>query len=187
MTLHTKPARRTTDRIEDMVAWILVAAGLLVVLLSVTVGVRVHDQLVERGRVESAMRTPATARLLSGSTVIDAGNAGSSTVMVRATWQDRSGSPRTGIVAAPRGLHIDSTMAIWIDASGAQVPAPTSAQAAELSGVIAGGVALGVGLGLLVGVWALVRRATLAANCARWQEEWHDVAPLWTRGEGPRG
>ena len=59
MTLHTKPARRTTDRIEDMVAWILVAAGLLVVLLSVTVGVRVHDQLVERGRVESAMRTPA--------------------------------------------------------------------------------------------------------------------------------
>jgi hypothetical protein len=46
-------------------------------------------------------------------------------------------------------------------------------------------MALGVGIGLLFGFLALVRRATLAANCARWQEEWREVAPLWTRSEGP--
>ena len=38
MALHTKPARRTSDRVEDVAAWVLIAAGLLVVLFSYGVG-----------------------------------------------------------------------------------------------------------------------------------------------------
>jgi len=43
-------------------------------------------------------------------------------------------------------------------------------------------LALACGAGLLFGLWALVRRATMAANCARWEDEWREVAPNWTRG-----
>jgi hypothetical protein len=184
MAMRTQPVRRRTDRIEDVAVWILIAAGLLVVLLSCGMGFRVHDDLLERGRMESAARTPTVARLLADSTVINSANAASSAVMVLATWQDPSGSPRTGLIEAPRGLHAGGSVGIWIDASGAKVPAPTSAGDAGLIGLVAGGMALGVGIGLLVGLWALIRRATLAANCARWESEWREVAPRWIRGEG---
>lgn len=184
MAVRSQPARRTTDRIESLAVWILIAAGLLVVLLSCGIGFRAHGEVLERGRMESAARTPAVARLLADSTVINFANAASSSVMVPATWQDPSGSPRTGLVAAPRGLHAGGTIAIWVDASGANVPAPTSAQDAGLVGLIAGGMALAVGIGLLLGLLALVRRTTLAANCARWEAEWREVAPRWIRGEG---
>ena len=33
MAVRSQPARRTTDRIESLAVWILIAAGLLVVLL----------------------------------------------------------------------------------------------------------------------------------------------------------
>ena len=44
-----------------------------------------------------------------------------------------------------------------------------------------------IAAGLLVllfglGLWALVRRAAMAANCARWEDEWREVAPNWTHG-----
>lgn len=187
MAPRTRPARRMTDRIEDVAAWVLIAAGLLVVLFSYLIAVQVHDQVQERGRVESTERVPAVARLVSDSTVIDASNASSGTVMVGATWQDRSGAPRAGLVPAPRGLPAGSTVAIWIDASGANVPAPITGKDALLSGFVAGGVAVAVGIALLSGLWVLVRRAAMAANCARWDAEWRDVAPLWSRGEGSRG
>ena len=73
---------------------------------------------------------------------------------------------------------------IWIDASGANVPAPTSARDSGLVGLIAGGMALAVGIGLLFGLLPLVRRVTVAANCAPWEAEWRETAPRWTRGEG---
>ncbi len=186
MARRSKWARRTTDRIECVAARVLVAAGVLVALLSGGIGVHVHNQLLDRVRVESAGRVPAVARLLSDALVIGSPYATESTVMVPATWQDRSGSPHTDFVAAPQGLRAGSTVAIWTDPSGAQEPAPTSAGDAEVGGFMAGGSALGVGLGLLFGLWALVRRATLAANCARWEQEWREVAPIWTDGKGTR-
>jgi hypothetical protein len=43
-------------------------------------------------------------------------------------------------------------------------------------------VALAGGIGLLFGLWVVVRRVTMAANCARWEDEWREVAPNWTHG-----
>jgi len=67
-------------------------------------------------------------------------------------------------------------------ATTANVPAPMTNRDALLIGLIGGGVALAGGIGLLLGLWALVRRATMAANCARWDDEWREVAPNWTHG-----
>jgi len=41
MAPHTKSARRTTDRVEDVAAWVLIAAGLLVVLFSYGIGAQI--------------------------------------------------------------------------------------------------------------------------------------------------
>ena len=187
MALRIASARRTTDRIEDVAAWVLIAAGLLVVLFSCDVGVQIHNQSLERVRVEIAERAPTAARLLSDSRVNSSANPNSATVVVPATWHDRFGSPHNGLVMAPRGLRAGATVAIWTDSSGAMVPAPMTKEGALLIGLIGGGVALAAGIGLLFGLWALVRRATMAANCARLDEEWREVAPNWTHGDGTRG
>jgi hypothetical protein len=187
VALRTDRVRRTTDLIEDVAAWILVAAALLVVLLSCGIGVRVHNQFMEQSRTEAAERVPSVARLLAEPPLISSRYGHTGTTMMPATWKDHLGVSHTGFVAAPRGLGAGSTVPIWTDASGAQAPAPTSEDDALLSSLIASGVALGVGICLLVGLWALVCRATLTANCVRWEQEWREVAPVWARGEGTRG
>ena len=182
MALRTKSARRTSDRVEDLAAWVLVAAGLFVVLFSYGFGTQSYDQGLERARVESAERSPASARLLSDAQVTSSTDSRSSTVMVPVTWQDRFGSTHDGIVMVPRGLRAGGKITLWTDGSGARVSAPFTKQDALLCGLIAGGVALAGGIGLLFGLWALMRRATMVANCARWEAEWREVAPNWTHG-----
>jgi hypothetical protein len=183
MAPHTKPARRTTDRVEDMAAWVLIAAGLLVALFSYGVGAQIYNQSLGRVQVERAERVPTSAHLLSDADVTSSVDSRSSTVMAPAIWQDRYGSTRDGLVMVPRGLRSGGgKVAIWTDATGANVPAPMTEQDALLIGLIGGGVALAGGIGLLFGLWALVRRTTMAANCARWENEWREVAPNWTHG-----
>ena len=48
MALRINSARRITDRMEDMAAWVLIAAGLLVVLFSYGVGAQFYNQGLER-------------------------------------------------------------------------------------------------------------------------------------------
>ena len=182
MALRINSARRTTDRMEDVAAWVLIAAGLLVVLFSYGVGAQFYNQGLERAQVQSAERTPTEARLLSDAQLNASVSSTSSTVMAQATWQDRVGRAHDGFVMVPRGLRAGGKVAIWTDVSGANVPAPMTNGDALLVGLIGGGVALAGGIGLLFGLWALVRRATMAANCARWEDEWREVAPNWTRG-----
>ena len=182
MALRTNPARRTTDRLEDVAAWVLMAAGLLVVLISYGVGAQVYNQGLALARVESVELTPAEATLLSDAQLNSSVSSRSSTVVAPATWQDRFGAAHDGLVLVPRGLRAGAEVAIWTDVAGTNVPAPMTNQDALLVGLGGGGMALAGGIGLLFGLWALVRRATMVANCARWEDEWREVAPNWTRG-----
>ena len=181
MALRTKSARRTSDRVEDLAAWVLVAAGLLVVLFSYGFGAQFYDQGLERVRVEarSAARGRSAPLRRTGDRLTDSR---SSTVMAPATWQDRVGSTRDGFVMVPRGLRAGGKVALWTDGSGARVSAPFTNRDALLFGLIGGGVALAGGIGLLFGLWVVVRRVTMVANCARWEAEWREVAPNWTHG-----
>src|SRR5690348_3831564 len=124
MALRITSARRTTDRLEDMAAWVLIAAGLLVVLFSYGVGTQFYNHGLERVRVESVERTPAEARLLSDAGANSSVSSQSSTVVASATWQDRVGAAHDGLVMVPRGLHAGAKVTIWTDVSGANVPAP---------------------------------------------------------------
>jgi hypothetical protein len=182
MAPHTKSARRTTDQVEDVAAWALIAAGLLVVLFSYGIGAQIYNQSLGRAQLERTERVPTSARLLSDADVTSSVKARSSTVMAPAIWQDRLGSTHNEVVMVTRGLRAGGTVAIWTDATGAKVPAPMTEQDALLCALIGGGVALAGGIGLLFCLWALVRRATMAANCARWEDEWREVAPKWTHG-----
>jgi hypothetical protein len=178
---------RWTDRVEDLAAWVLLAAGLLVVMFGAVLGIGTHDRLIQQARAEALDRTPATATLLETAASSPSAYPVKSPVGVHATWQDSSGMTHTGIVTAPEGQDAGSTVAIWIDRSGAAVPSPISdALALGMAAITAGIVILG-GMIVLAVLWQVLRRAMLAYNCAAWEREWREVGPTWSRGEGLRG
>lgn len=187
MALRANRSRRGTDRVEDLVAWALLVAALLTVLFGCGLGFRVRDQVAEQGRAQARERTPATATLVADAPTIGSAYATEASVGAAATWPDRWGKPRTGIVTAPQGLEAGETVPIWIDASGAPVPPPTSARDALAIGVLTAAVAITASLALLACLWVVLRRVTLAYNCAAWEREWREVAPIWSSGGGKRG
>ena len=81
MAPHTKSARRATDRVEDVAAWVLIAAGLLVVLFSYGIGAQIYNQSLGRVQLERAERVPTSARLLSDADVTSSVDSRSSAVM----------------------------------------------------------------------------------------------------------
>ena len=178
---------RWTDRLEDAAAWILLAAGLLVVLVGSLFGIGVHDRLVDQARAETSDHMPAIATLLHASPTIGSDSTLSAPLWTAATWRDRSGEAHTGTLPAPQGLEAGQTFQIWINRAGAPVPEPiTDTDAVAMATVIAA-VTFLVGVGVLAAVWGAVRRITLSCNCAAWEREWREVAVIWSPGEGGRG
>jgi len=43
------------------------------------------------------------------------------------------------------------------------------------------------GLAALAVLWVVLRHVLVSYNCAAWEREWRDVAPLWSRDGGKRG
>ncbi len=66
MALRRGRPVRWTNRVEDLASWVLLAAGLLLVLFACTTGIGIHDRLVQQGRAEALHRTPTSATLLEG-------------------------------------------------------------------------------------------------------------------------
>jgi hypothetical protein len=177
---------RWTDRVEDMAAWVLLAAGLLVILFACTSGIGVHDRMVQQGRAEALDRTSTSATLLKSAPLIASPYDSGAPVRLLATWEDRWGMERTGLVTAPQGSPRGSVLPIWIDRSGASVPGPTtSGDALALAGITTGLIISG-GVAALAVVWAVLRHVLMAYNCAAWEQEWRAVAPLWSRDGGKR-
>ena len=108
-------------------------------------------------------------------------------VAVTASWEDRQGVERTGLVSAPEGSAKGSTLQIWIDQSGAPVLKPiTSGDALALAGIITGLVIV-AGVVVLALLWVALQHGLMAYNYAAWEQEWRAVAPLWSPGGGKRG
>jgi hypothetical protein len=186
MALRAGRAGRWTDRVEDMAAWVLLATGLLVVLVACMFGVELHDRMVQQSQAEALDRTPASATLLERAPTSASPYSARAPVVVTAAWEDPWGNEHTGTVSAPEGLAKGSTLPIWIDRSGASVPRPiTSGDALALAGIIAGLIIL-AGAAVLALLWMALQRGLMAYNCAAWEQEWREVAPLWSPGEGKR-
>ena len=187
MALHRGRPDRWTDRVEDLASWVLLAAGLLLVLFACTTGIGIHDRLVQPGRAESLDRTPTSATLLERAPTLASPYSEGAPVAVNAIWDDRQGVERTGLVSAPEGLAKGSTLQIWIAQSGAPVLKPTtSGDALAVAGIITGLVIV-AGVVVLALLWVALQRGLMAYNCAAWEQEWRVVAPLWSPDGGKRG
>jgi hypothetical protein len=170
--------RRATDRVEDLVAWVLTAGALLVVVIAVVAGLAVHGREVELG-IDSASQ--ARAVLLEDAAVMTGDYSMYRVVEVPARWTDRAGQEHTGAVlmtrSAPAGTEVD----VWIDATGKITARPLHQVNPVFRGVVAAIAVLCLGAAVLVAAWLGVRRVTGLFNSRRWAREWARVEPTWRR------
>jgi hypothetical protein len=171
--------RRRTDRVEDLVAWLLTSIGLLALLGSVLVGHAAHQAALGR----AAAATPVRAELLT-----DAPPAPSGQRLPRprphvpVTWTDAHGVRHVGTAAVPPARTAGSTVTLWVDPGGRIVadPARRSAEASAF-GISAGLTVVALSWALLTLAWSAVCRVTAACNAAGWAREWARVEPRWRR------
>ncbi len=158
-------------------AWLLVAAGLLLVVLAGAAARDVHRDGLERSRVQNAQRHQVSAVLIAGSS----GMPGRYESRI-ARWTGPDEQPRIGRVPVP-GVwgRPGDRVEVWIDATGtAARPPATPAEAVQAAAVAAVAV-LTAGLVLLCAAWLGLRALTARCNDARWEREWARFGPLWSR------
>ena len=184
---HTHPQRlprRATDRIEDVVAWLLTTLGLLVAVLAATTGARLHAEGAHRVDVETQERTQVQAVLLERAPTVlgdKARGARPMPVSVPARYPAPDGTERVADAQVQGPLPAGAAVPIWIDRSG-KITAPVRAAHPMASAATGAAGVLIVGALVLGGLWAGVRRTILRVNLARWEREWAQVEPRWTGG-----
>jgi hypothetical protein len=174
--------RRATDRVEDVVSWVLLAALLVVAVAAVVVGLAVRDTAA-RARIESVDRVPATAVLTADAPTVPSPYPTTVRLATPAAWVDAAGRRHTGVVDALEGTPAGTVVPVWLDRSGAVVPAPPTDQEGVIAGVVAGGMVLVGGAVVLGSVWLATRRLTDWRNDLAWEREWARVGPAWRRGD----
>jgi hypothetical protein len=161
--------------------WALIAAAMVLLVVAWVTGLAVQGQESERVLVESAGRTEVRAVLLEDAQAVRGERGEYVPVQVAAGWTDRGGVRRTGAVVVSSSASAGEQLDVWVDSSGAIVPAPARPENAVVAGVLAAvGILLAGGTALAVG-WYTVRNLVAACNVRRWEREWASVEPLWRR------
>jgi hypothetical protein len=167
---------RGTDRLEDLVAWVLVALGLLAALGAVVVGRAAHDATLGPDGVGAP--APIRAVLLADLPAPTSGPL----PWVPVSWAADDGSEQIGELAVPAPAPAGTAVPAWPDGQGRLTTTPPRHTSEA--------VAVGVGAGMTVAalVWALLMlvwsgacRATAARRDAAWEREWAQVEPVWSR------
>jgi len=170
---------RTTDRVEDFVAWALTTCAAATVLFAVAIGQLGHDATLARASAEAAARTPARAELLEdvdGALVAD----GSRPRTALARWTAPDGHETQGRVIVSTRHAVGDTVPVWLDRAGRLVPAPMTASSATVVGWTWGVAVVLGGWAALALVWTGVRAWTARRNAAAWAREWALVEPSWS-------
>jgi hypothetical protein len=173
--------RRTTDRVEDAVAWFLTAAALLLVVVAGVTGLAVQGSEAERAELQSGSRSPARAVLLEEAHVATGDFARPAPMPAMARWTDRDGRQHVGLVPMTRPAPAGTELEVWIDAAGEITSRPVRPENAVAAGIASAFGVLCAGGTLLGATWLGVRRVTLLRNARRWEREWARVEPQWRR------
>lgn len=170
---------RTTERVEDLLAWSL---GVLLVIagwVALQTGAWVQDTATERAGVQAAERTPVTAVLIEdASPVVGTEHNGETTAPAR--WTGRDGVEHTDR-AVVRGIRpAGATVPAWEDGTGHLVPAPITPGEVTAAAVEVGILAALVGAGTVYVVGLGAFRWTARRYARAWEQEWARVGPEWS-------
>lgn len=177
------PLRRRTDRIEAVIRLATVILLLVAVPIAAIVAGREADHLALRqAHAQQAAEHEVTAVLLQPAQATGLPDPYTSVQLtyVLARWQPPGGPPRSGQVLAPAGAPTGSTVAIWIDSSGA-ITSPPPDHHEIVGDVCLAVVTTGlVTILLLLESKALARRVLDRRRLSAWAADWRATGPSWT-------
>jgi len=182
--LHIGPnaLRRSSDRIEAVLLWSALVAGLLLVPFAAGVGTAAHDVAED-----SAARYRASLQQIQAVTLDSAEHAvatesGQVSTQVMVRYADAQGVNHDVAADVVIGTRAGAQVPIWLTGSGRVVAGPRTGADCAALGFWAGAFSL-IGLWLLL--WGAVRLARIPLDRRRsqdWADEWRVVAPRWSRG-----
>jgi hypothetical protein len=173
------PLRRTSDRIESWLTFLVVMAILLLAPWTGWYAARsVYQDGVRTAAWQREHRFAVTAVLLEDAAAAD-GTRSASSPRTPARWIGPDNAVHIGLIFAEAGARRGGTVPLWVDEHGAAVAPPerrnVTIDAALAALLTVGGIATGLaGLRRIV-VWRLDRRRLRA-----WQDEWLVVGPRWS-------
>jgi hypothetical protein len=173
--------RRVTDRVEDAVAWVLMVAALLLVVVAGVTGLGVYGAESARAELESGTRSPVRAVLLEDAQLMTGDLGERLPVRVPARWTDRNGLERSGLVDVAYPKSAGTAVEVWVDAEGEVVSRPVRPLNAVVGGITSGFGVLCAGGTLLVATWFGARGLTARRNSRHWERTWEQVEPQWHR------
>ncbi|MER5642292.1 hypothetical protein ABT095_35790 [Kitasatospora sp. NPDC002227] len=177
---RANPVRRTSDRVQWWLARVRLAVlAVTLPAAAVTTGLRSYRGELHSAQTQSATRHPVTARLTTdapGPTGAD-----SAKVPATAAWTASDGTTRTATVDVWAGESAGTAVSLWVDSHDTPVSAPPNHAQAVTSGwttaaLTAGSVAL-----LCLGLWKGSVHLLNRSRYARWDAEWSQVEPRWSR------
>jgi hypothetical protein len=173
--------RRASDRVEDAVAWVLMVAGLLLVVVAVVTGLGVYGRESARAELESSSRSQVRAVLLEDAQLLTGALGEQLPVRAPARWTDGNGIEHSGVVdvagVKPAGTEVE----VWVDAAGEAVSRPMTPLTTVIGGITTAIGVLCAGGSLLAAMWFGVRGLTARRNARGWEREWEQVEPGWRR------
>ena len=179
------PLMRGTDRVDSVVAAVLIAFVLIVVPFAAAFGTVTYTGLAERSHAELQTRHAQSAVLVEDPrpVVVADAHSRSPDTQDRATaqWTAPDGTLRsTDVQTAPR-THRGDTVTVWVDTNGNIVAEPRSGMQ---NAAIAVSAALSVWAGAAVGALLLysgVRWISGRSRMRQWDREWNDLGrtPGW--------
>ncbi len=172
------PLARGVDRAEAWWTWILLTAFLLALPILATIASVEWGELSNKAAAEAGAVTDVQATLISDARYDLTGYRSLPTdVTADATWTGRNGLVATGQIDVMPGARSGDHQTIWLDRSGALVPAPMTSTDAAVEAMLVGLTGwLGVGL-VLFGIWWIVRRRLDRRRWRAWAQEWEWAGP----------
>ncbi|MFD7006191.1 hypothetical protein [Rhodococcus jostii] len=179
------PLMRGTDRVDSVVAAVLIAFVLIVVPFAAAFGTVTYTGLAERSHAELQTRHAQSAVLVEDPrpVVVADAHSRSPDTQDRATaqWTAPDGTLRSTDVQTAPGTHRGDTVTVWVDTNGNIVAEPRSGMQ---NAAIAVSAALSVWAGAAVGALLLysgVRWISGRSRMRQWDREWNDLGrtPGW--------
>jgi len=181
-TLGSGPLKRSTDRIQVLARVLLVLGVLMAVPISLAVATATDTSMRSLAESQAASRHQVDATLLEEA-VPPMGNDAEHTALTakaQATWLDTTGVVRDGLVRAPAGTKVGSTVTVWIDDSGAVTAAPMAGSQVVGQAVLASlATFTAISITALLG-YVAVRRLLERGRMRRWADDWSVVEPVWS-------
>lgn len=183
LALGRNPLRRRVDRIEAAVLWCGLVAALLMIPIGAAVGTSVRHTSEGSADRQRARLHEVNARTLERTEREIPSAPGDVLSRVRISYLDQLGVEREGTTSVVIGTKAGSEVTIWLDRSGAIMPAPRADADSATIGSFVGLLTVGGSWLLLWGALRLARIPLDRRRARDWENEWISVAPRWLRGQ----